>query len=77
MLQALTEAASRHNWQLTALSVEGLTDEGMRSLFDELSRKQERRLVLDTEPDKLAYVLDMVMRVGKHVKGYHYILANL
>uniref|UniRef100_A0A7N6A5N9 Glutamate receptor n=1 Tax=Anabas testudineus TaxID=64144 RepID=A0A7N6A5N9_ANATE len=47
-----------------------------RRLLEDLDRRQERKYVIDLEPERLQSILEQVI-VGKHVKGYHYIIANL
>uniref|UniRef100_A0A7M4EU14 Glutamate receptor n=1 Tax=Crocodylus porosus TaxID=8502 RepID=A0A7M4EU14_CROPO len=73
-LQAVLDSAAEKKWQVTAINVGNINndrkDETYRSLFQDLEVKKERRVILDCERDK-------VITIGKHVKGYHYIIANL
>uniref|UniRef100_A0A8C4QQ11 Glutamate receptor n=2 Tax=Eptatretus TaxID=7763 RepID=A0A8C4QQ11_EPTBU len=62
---------------MSALSVENLNDEGYRQLLDELDQRKERNIVLDCEPERLEAIVAQVISVGKHVHGFHYILAHL
>uniref|UniRef100_A0A7N8XLW9 Glutamate receptor n=1 Tax=Mastacembelus armatus TaxID=205130 RepID=A0A7N8XLW9_9TELE len=48
-----------------------------RRLLEDLDRRQERKYVIDLEPERLQSILEQAVSVGKHVKGYHYIIANL
>ncbi|KAL2089095.1 hypothetical protein ACEWY4_015994 [Coilia grayii] len=52
-------------------------DEAYRSLFQDLETKQEKRVILDCEQDKVKDIMEQVITIGRHVKGYHYIIANL
>uniref|UniRef100_A0A6Q2Z0D9 Glutamate receptor n=1 Tax=Esox lucius TaxID=8010 RepID=A0A6Q2Z0D9_ESOLU len=69
------------NWQVTAINVGNLKDErkdeAYRSLFQDLENKKERRVILDCEQDKVKDIMEQVITIGRHVKGYHYIIANL
>uniref|UniRef100_A0A8C9SYZ3 Glutamate receptor n=1 Tax=Scleropages formosus TaxID=113540 RepID=A0A8C9SYZ3_SCLFO len=80
-LQVVLDTAAERKWQVTAINVGNLKDEkkdeAYRSLFQDLENKKERRVVLDCEQDKVKDIMDQVITIGKHVKGYHYIIANL
>ncbi|KAM4707322.1 glutamate receptor 2 isoform 1-T1 [Discoglossus pictus] len=80
-LQAVLDAAAEKKWQVTAINVGNINndrkDETYRSLFQDLEIKKERRVILDCERDKVNDIVDQVITIGKHVKGYHYIIANL
>uniref|UniRef100_A0A672IJ03 Glutamate receptor n=1 Tax=Salarias fasciatus TaxID=181472 RepID=A0A672IJ03_SALFA len=52
-------------------------DEAYRSLFQDLELRGERRIILDCEQDKVKDIMEQVITIGRHVKGYHYIIANL
>ncbi|KAG7235893.1 hypothetical protein INR49_002091 [Caranx melampygus] len=52
-------------------------DEAYRSLFQDLEIRKERRIILDCEQDKVKDIMEQVITIGRHVKGYHYIIANL
>nr|XP_033814558.1 LOW QUALITY PROTEIN: glutamate receptor 2 [Geotrypetes seraphini] len=80
-LQAVLDSAAEKKWQVTAINVGNINndrkDETYRSLFQDLELKNERRVILDCERDKVNDIVDQVITIGKHVKGYHYIIANL
>ncbi|XP_060102580.1 glutamate receptor 2 isoform X1 [Heteronotia binoei] len=80
-LQAVLDTAAEKKWQVTAINVGNINndkkDETYRSLFQDLEVKKERRVILDCERDKVNDIVDQVITIGKHVKGYHYIIANL
>uniref|UniRef100_A0A8C6U6E4 Glutamate receptor n=1 Tax=Neogobius melanostomus TaxID=47308 RepID=A0A8C6U6E4_9GOBI len=80
-LQVVLDTAAERKWQVTAINVGNLKDErkdeAYRSLFQDLENKKERRVILDCEQDKVKDIMDQVITIGRHVKGYHYIIANL
>ncbi|XP_043918383.1 glutamate receptor 2 isoform X2 [Protopterus annectens] len=80
-LQAVLDAAAEKKWQVTAINVGNINndkkDEAYRSLFQDLEIKKETRVILDCETDKVNDIMEQVITIGKHVKGYHYIIANL
>ncbi|XP_072857617.1 glutamate receptor 2 isoform X4 [Pogona vitticeps] len=80
-LQAVLDTAAEKKWQVTAINVGNINndrkDETYRSLFQDLELKKERQVILDCERDKVNDIVDQVITIGKHVKGYHYIIANL
>ncbi|KAF0040048.1 hypothetical protein F2P81_008283, partial [Scophthalmus maximus] len=80
-LQVVLDMAAEKKWQVTAINVGNLKDErkdeAYRSLFQDLENKKERRVILDCEQDKVKDIMDQVITIGRHVKGYHYIIANL
>uniref|UniRef100_A0AAY4D7N3 Glutamate receptor n=1 Tax=Denticeps clupeoides TaxID=299321 RepID=A0AAY4D7N3_9TELE len=67
ILQAIMEKAGQNGWQVSAICVENFNDASYRRLLEDLDRRQEKKFVIDLE----------IVSVGKHVKGYHYIVANL
>ncbi|XP_016361552.1 glutamate receptor 4-like [Sinocyclocheilus anshuiensis] len=67
ILQAIMEKAGQNSWQVSAICVENFNDASYRQLLEDLDRRQEKTFVIDLE----------IVSVGKHVKGYHYIMANL
>uniref|UniRef100_A0A8D0CF42 Glutamate receptor n=1 Tax=Scleropages formosus TaxID=113540 RepID=A0A8D0CF42_SCLFO len=77
ILQAVMEKAGQNGWQVSAICVESFNDASYRRLLEDLDRRQERKFVIDLEPERLYNILEQVVSVGKHVKGYHYIMANL
>uniref|UniRef100_A0A8C6KJI9 Glutamate receptor n=1 Tax=Nothobranchius furzeri TaxID=105023 RepID=A0A8C6KJI9_NOTFU len=76
ILQAIMERAGQNAWQVSAICVESFNDAAYRRLLEDLDRRQEKKYVIDLEPERLQNILEQVS-VGKHVKGYHYIIANL
>uniref|UniRef100_A0A8C5DQ16 Glutamate receptor n=1 Tax=Gouania willdenowi TaxID=441366 RepID=A0A8C5DQ16_GOUWI len=80
-LQVVLDMAAEKKWQVTAINVGNLKDErkdeSYRSLFQDLETKKERRVILDCEQDKVRDIMEQIITIGRHVKGYHYIIANL
>ncbi|TRY89055.1 hypothetical protein DNTS_015165, partial [Danionella cerebrum] len=80
-LQVVLDTAAEKKWQVTAINVGNMKDErkdeAYRSLFQDLENKKERRVILDCEQDKVKDIMEQVITIGRHVKGYHYIVANL
>ncbi|XP_034749748.1 glutamate receptor 2-like [Etheostoma cragini] len=80
-LQVILDTAAEKKWVVTAINVGNLKDErkdeAYRSLFQDLEIRKERRIILDCEQDKVKDIMEQVITIGRHVKGYHYIIANL
>ncbi|KAL7863475.1 hypothetical protein SRHO_G00124590 [Serrasalmus rhombeus] len=80
-LQVVLDTAAERKWQVTAINVGNMKDErkdeAYRSLFQDLENKKERRVILDCEQDKVKDIMEQIITIGRHVKGYHYIIANL
>ncbi|XP_048093322.1 glutamate receptor 4-like isoform X5 [Alosa alosa] len=77
ILQSIMEKAGQNGWQVSAICVEKFNDASYRQLLDDLDRRQEKLYVIDLEAERLTNMLEQIVSVGKHVKGYHYIMANL
>ncbi|XP_065545245.1 glutamate receptor 3 isoform X3 [Lathamus discolor] len=72
------EAAVQNNWQVTARSVGSIKDvQEFRRIIEEMDRRQEKRYLIDCEVDRINTILEQVVILGKHSRGYHYMLANL
>uniref|UniRef100_A0A0F8BJC3 Glutamate receptor 2 n=1 Tax=Larimichthys crocea TaxID=215358 RepID=A0A0F8BJC3_LARCR len=50
---------------------------GNHACREDLEIRKERRIILDCEQDKVKDIMEQVITIGRHVKGYHYIIANL
>ncbi|KAI5935691.1 Glutamate receptor 3 [Manis javanica] len=78
ILQAIMEAAVQNNWQVTARSVGNIKDiQEFRRIIEEMDRRQEKRYLIDCEVERINTILEQVVILGKHSRGYHYMLANL
>uniref|UniRef100_A0A8C2XCB1 Glutamate receptor n=1 Tax=Cyclopterus lumpus TaxID=8103 RepID=A0A8C2XCB1_CYCLU len=77
----ILDTAAEKKWVVTAINVGNLKDErkdeAYRSLFQDLEIRKERHIILDCEQDKVRDIMEQVITIGRHVKGYHYIIANL
>ncbi|MEE6496952.1 hypothetical protein FKM82_002540 [Ascaphus truei] len=72
------EAAVQNNWQVTARSVGNIKDvQEFKRIIEEMDRRQEKRFVIDCEVERINTILEQVVILGKHTRGYHYMLANL
>uniref|UniRef100_A0A669BY35 Glutamate receptor n=1 Tax=Oreochromis niloticus TaxID=8128 RepID=A0A669BY35_ORENI len=76
ILQAIMERAGQNGWQVRT-HTNSFNEAAYRRLLEDLDRRQERKYVIDLEPERLQSILEQAVSVGKHVKGYHYIIANL
>ncbi|XP_078401653.1 glutamate receptor 4 isoform X7 [Cetorhinus maximus] len=77
ILQSIMEKAGQNGWQVSAICIENFNDASYRRLLEDLERKQEKRFVVDCEVERLHNIMEQIVSVGKHVRGYHYVLANL
>ncbi|XP_029027542.1 glutamate receptor 4a isoform X2 [Betta splendens] len=77
ILQAIMEKAGQNGWKVSAICVENFNEAAYRRLLEDLDRRDEKKYVIDLEPERLQSILEQAVSVGKHVKGYHYIIANL
>ncbi|XP_048453716.1 glutamate receptor 4 isoform X3 [Rhincodon typus] len=77
ILQSIMEKAGQNGWQVSAICIENFDDASYRRLLEDLERKQEKRFVVDCEVERLHNIMEQIVSVGKHVRGYHYVLANL
>ncbi|XP_051537363.1 glutamate receptor 4 isoform X2 [Myxocyprinus asiaticus] len=77
ILQAIMEKAGQNGWQVSAICVENFNDASYRQLLEDLDRRQEKTFVIDVEAERLNNMLEQIVSIGKHVKGYHYIMANM
>ncbi|XP_041076491.1 glutamate receptor 3-like isoform X4 [Polyodon spathula] len=78
ILQAIMESAVANNWQVTARSVGSISDpQEFRRIIEEMDRRQEKHYLIDCEVERINAILEQVVVLGKHSRGYHYVLANL
>ncbi|XP_032829415.1 glutamate receptor 4-like isoform X2 [Petromyzon marinus] len=79
VLQTVLEAAAHNGWQVSAVNVEeNGAEEALRTAFTSIdSAHDPRYVVLDCEPAVTQKTITQIINIGKNVKGYHYILANL
>ncbi|XP_072120188.1 glutamate receptor 1-like isoform X3 [Mobula birostris] len=77
VLQKVLDTAAERNWQVTAVSMETTTEEGFRMLFRDLDKGKDRHVVIDCEAERLSAVMNKIINIGKHIRGYQYIFATL
>ncbi|MEQ2238417.1 Glutamate receptor 4, partial [Ilyodon furcidens] len=52
------ERAGQNAWQVSAICVESFNDAAYRRLLEDLDRRQERKYVIDLEPERLQNILE-------------------
>ncbi|KAI4872487.1 hypothetical protein NFI96_009341 [Prochilodus magdalenae] len=57
---AIMEKAGQNGWQVSAICVENFNDAGYRRLLEDLDRRQEKKFVMDLEPERLQTILEQV-----------------
>ncbi|XP_038652108.1 glutamate receptor 1a isoform X2 [Scyliorhinus canicula] len=77
VLQKVLDTAAEKNWQVTAVSIETTTEEGYRMLFKDLEKRKDRHVIIDCEADKLNTIMNQIINIGKHIRGYQYIFVSL
>uniref|UniRef100_A0A668AMY1 Glutamate receptor n=1 Tax=Myripristis murdjan TaxID=586833 RepID=A0A668AMY1_9TELE len=60
ILQAIMERAGQNGWQVSAICVESFNEAAYRRLLEDLDRRQERKYVIDLEPERLQSILEQV-----------------
>ncbi|GLD75106.1 glutamate receptor 4 isoform X1 [Lates japonicus] len=58
ILQAIMERAGQNGWQVSAICVESFNEAAYRRLLEDLDRRQERKYVIDLEPERLQSILE-------------------
>uniref|UniRef100_A0A3P8QY62 Glutamate receptor n=1 Tax=Astatotilapia calliptera TaxID=8154 RepID=A0A3P8QY62_ASTCA len=64
ILQAIMERAGQNGWQVSAICVESFNEAAYRRLLEDLDRRQERKYVIDLEPERLQSILEQVLLLG-------------
>ncbi|KAJ8406090.1 hypothetical protein AAFF_G00309780 [Aldrovandia affinis] len=77
VMQKVLDTAAEKNWLVTSVNLETMTEAAFLKVFQDLDKKKEGQIVIDCEVEKLASILRTIVTQGKHLKSYHYILANL
>ncbi|XP_077104125.1 glutamate receptor 1a isoform X4 [Siphateles boraxobius] len=77
VLQKVLDTAAEHNWLVTSVNVETMTEASFLKVFQDLDKRKEGQIILDCELERLTSILKKIIELGKNVKSYHYILANL
>lgn len=58
------EKAGQNGWQVSAICVESFNDASYRRLLEDLDRRQEKKFVIDLEPERLNNLLEQVGTAG-------------
>ncbi|KAK3564369.1 hypothetical protein QTP86_017325 [Hemibagrus guttatus] len=77
VLQKVLDTAAERNWLVTSVNVETMTEASFLKVFQDLDKRKEGQIIIDCEPERLSSILKKIVELGKNVKNYHYILANL
>ncbi|XP_036404295.1 glutamate receptor 1a isoform X5 [Megalops cyprinoides] len=77
VMQKVLDTAAEKNWLVTSVNLETMTEAAFLKVFQDLDKKKEGQIVIDCEVEKLTSILRTIVTQGKHLKSYHYILANL
>uniref|UniRef100_A0A8C1ISS8 Glutamate receptor, ionotropic, AMPA 1a n=1 Tax=Cyprinus carpio TaxID=7962 RepID=A0A8C1ISS8_CYPCA len=77
VLQKVLDTAAEHNWLVTSVNVETMTEASFLKVFQDLDKRKEGQIIIDCELERLTSILKKIIELGKNVKSYHYILANL
>ncbi|XP_026081018.1 glutamate receptor 1-like isoform X1 [Carassius auratus] len=77
VLQKVLDTAAEHNWLVTSVNVETMTEASFLKVFQELDKMKEGQIIIDCELERLTSILKKIIELGKNVKSYHYVLANL
>ncbi|XP_036424895.1 glutamate receptor 1a isoform X1 [Colossoma macropomum] len=77
VLQKVLDTAAERNWLVTSVNVETMTEASFLKVFQDLDKRKEGQIIIDCELERLASILKKIVELGKNVKSYHYILANL
>uniref|UniRef100_A0A8C9YMH5 Glutamate receptor n=1 Tax=Sander lucioperca TaxID=283035 RepID=A0A8C9YMH5_SANLU len=67
ILQAIMERAGQNGWQVSAICVESFNEAAYRRLLEDLDRRQERKYVIDLEPERLQSILEQCL----HHPSFH------
>ncbi|XP_017553850.1 glutamate receptor 1a isoform X4 [Pygocentrus nattereri] len=77
VLQKVLDTAAERNWLVTSVNVETMTEASFLKVFQDLDKRKEGQIIIDCELERLTSILKKIVELGKNVKSYHYILANL
>ncbi|XP_060741328.1 glutamate receptor 1a [Tachysurus vachellii] len=77
VLQKVLDTAAERNWLVTSVNVETMTEASFLKVFQDLDKRKEGEIIIDCELERLSSILKKIVELGKNVKNYHYILANL
>ncbi len=64
VLQKVLDTAAEHNWLVTSVNVETMTEASFLKVFQDLDKKKEGQIIIDCELERLTSIL-------KKVIGFH------
>lgn len=62
--------------QVSAICVESFNEAAYRRLLEDLDRRQERKYVIDLEPERLQNILEQVILVSTFKYNIDYVMCN-
>uniref|UniRef100_A0A8C2IZJ4 Glutamate receptor n=1 Tax=Cyprinus carpio TaxID=7962 RepID=A0A8C2IZJ4_CYPCA len=68
VLQKVLDTAAEHNWLVTSVNVETMTEASFLKVFQELDKKKEGQIIIDCELERLTSILKKV--IGSHQSYY-------
>ncbi|KAM9470297.1 glutamate receptor 1a isoform 2-T2 [Clarias gariepinus] len=77
LTQKVLDTAAERNWLVTSVNVETMTEASFLKVFQDLDNRKEGQIIIDCELECLSSILKKIVGLGKNLKSYHYILANL
>ncbi|XP_060783670.1 glutamate receptor 1a isoform X2 [Neoarius graeffei] len=77
VLQKVLDTAAERNWLVTSVNVETMTEASFLKVFQDLDKRKEGQIIIDCELERLSSILKKIIQLGKNLKSYHYILANM
>ncbi|XP_068600713.1 glutamate receptor 1-like isoform X2 [Brachionichthys hirsutus] len=77
VLQRILDTAAERTWQVTSVNLDTLTEAAFVKLLADLDHKKDFQIVINCELERLNSILNLIAAQNRHLKNYHYILANL
>ncbi len=68
VLQKVLDTAAEHNWLVTSVNVETMTEASFLKVFQDLDKKKEGQIIIDCELERLTSILKKV--IGSHQSYY-------
>jgi len=61
VLQKVLDTAAEHNWLVTSVNVETMTEASFLKVFQDLDKRKEGQIIIDCELERLTSILKKVM----------------
>ncbi len=68
VLQKVLDTAAEHNWLVTSVNVETMTEASFLKVFQDLDKKKEGQIIIDCELERLTSILKKV--IGSYQSYY-------